>query len=154
DLSGMTNLSLDSISGLAQVEAGITGPDLARQLAARGMTFEPADFARLGGRIAGGVGTQDVLDMRLATPKGILSASQLPGTPSRFGIVTAATLKVRALPASTAQMNFLFPDFASGLAAMRAMQRESTARSDMRLSDGDETRFHRRLAATLQPPTV
>ncbi|OAI42529.1 hypothetical protein AYO42_06585 [Rhizomicrobium sp. SCGC AG-212-E05] len=150
DTSGMTDiLSLDAVSGLAQVQAGIGSTELARQLAARGMSFGPAEFSYLGHRI--GRNPEGVLDVRLATPQGLLSSSVLG---SDFGILTAATLQIRALPAATLHLDYLFPDFASGFAAMRGAQRECVARISVRLSDGEETRFHRRLAAMTQTPTL
>jgi alkyldihydroxyacetonephosphate synthase len=70
----------------------------------------------------------------------------MAGSPDVLGIITGATLRIRAAPARTLHLNALFPDFASGLAAMREAQRESIVQTDMRLSDAAETRFHRRLA--------
>jgi len=153
DLGGMADmLSLDAVSGIAQVQAGIASADLARQLAARGMMFSAQEFLMLGDWVTQGIGTGDVMDVRLATPKGLLSGSVLPA--ARFGVVTAATLRVRALPARTKHLHVLFPDFASGLAAMRETQRDGVARVTMQLSDGDETRFHRNLAAMAHTPTL
>ncbi len=155
DLSGMSEiLSLDAVSGLAQVQAGITSAELARQLAARGMDFGPAEFSSLGRWIARGIGTDDVMDVCVATPQGLVPSSALPVSPVSFGIVTAATLRIRAAPASTLHLDYLFPDFASGLAAMRETGRESVACASLRLSDAEETRFHRRLAAMTQAPTL
>ncbi|MES2473608.1 MAG: FAD-binding protein [Pseudomonadota bacterium] len=151
DTSGMTDiLSLDAVSGLAQVQAGISSAELARQLAARGMSFGPAEFFHLGNRMKRN--TEGVVDMRLATPQGPLPSGLLPG--ADFGIVTAATLQIRALPASTLHLEYLFPDFASGFAAMREAQRECVAQISVRLWDTEETRFHRRLAAMTQTPTL
>jgi len=150
DTSGMTDiLSLDAVSGLVQVQAGIGSAELARQLAARGMSFGPADFFQLAHRIARN--PEGVVDVRLATPQGLLSSSTLA---SDFGVLTAATLQIRALPAATLHLDYLFPDFASGFAAMRGAQRECVAQISVRLSDAEETRFHRRLAAMTQTPTL
>ena len=155
DLDAMADIvSLDAVSGVAQVQAGITSTDLARQLAARGMRFEAPEFFALGHWIAHGIGTSDVMDVRLATPKGFLSGSLLPGSPSRFGMVTAATLRIRAAPASTAHLHILFPDFASGLAAMRETQREGVTHVVMQLSDEEQTRFLRNLSAMSHAPTL
>lgn len=155
NLSGMSEvLSLDAISGLAQVQAGIASAELSRQLSARGMDFGPAKFSDLGRWIARGIDTQDVMDVRVATPQGLVPSGALPGSPASFGIVTAATLRIRAAPASTLHLDYLFPGFASGLAAMRETGRESVACTSLRLSDAEETRFHRRLAAMTQAPTL
>ena len=155
DLSGMSEiLSLDAVSGLAQVQAGITSAELTRQLSARGMDFDPAEFSGLGCWITRGIGTDNVMDAHLTTPQGSLPSSVLPGAPADFGIVTAATLRIRPVPASTLHLDYLFPDFASGFAAMRETQRESVAQAALRLSDADETRFRRRLAAMTQAQTL
>lgn len=148
NMTGMANiLSLDAMSGLARVEGGITSAELGRQLAARGMAFGPASFSTLGGWVGRGTGTQGVEEVRLATPQGLLSSLPImAGSPGAFGIVTAVTLRIRVAPARTLSLNYLFPDFASGLAAMREAQRESIVKVDTRLSDTAETRFHRRLA--------
>lgn len=146
DLAGMADiLSLDAISGLVEVEAGISSAELARQLAARGLGFGPAHFSTLGAWIARGIGTDGVSDVRLATPQGLLAPDRIAAT-NTFGIVTAATLRIRAAPVRTLHRSYLFPDFASGLAAMREAQRESVAQASVRLSDAGETRFHRHLA--------
>ena len=57
NLSGLSRVtSIDKVSGLAEAEAGITGPDLERQLAARGMMLghrpDSFEFSTLGGWIA------------------------------------------------------------------------------------------------------
>lgn len=152
DLSGMADiLSLDAVSGLVTVQAGISSAELAKQLAVRGMTFGPAEFSTLGQAITQGL--QGVTDARLTTPQGTLSARSLPASPGGLGIVTAATLRIRALPAATSRLDHLFPDFASGLAAAREIQRESVAQISLCLSDAEETRFLRRMATMAQPPS-
>jgi alkyldihydroxyacetonephosphate synthase len=152
DTSGMSEiLSLDAVSGLVQVQAGISSAELARQLAARGMAFGPAEFSDLGHR--SGQYPEGVVGMRLATPQGLFPSGVLPGPSDGFGIVTAATLRIRSLPASTLHLEYLFPDFASGFAAMREAQRECVAQISAALSDAEETRFYRRLAAMTKPTT-
>jgi alkyldihydroxyacetonephosphate synthase len=147
DFSDLADIfSVDAVSGLAQVQAGIDSAELTRQLAARGMAFDAPEFSNLGGWIAQGIGTASVMDARIATPNGFLTRNLLADSSPHFGIVTSATLRVRAIPASTAHLHMMFPDFASGLAAMREVRRESAGHIDVRLSDADETRFHRNLA--------
>ena len=146
NMTGMTDiLSLDAMSGLALVEAGIASAELAHQLAARGLAFGPASFSTLGGWIARGIGTDGLQDIRVATPQGLLPSGR-NHIGRGLGIVTAAALHVHAAPARTLHQFYRFPDFASGLAAMRETQRESVAQPSVRLSDAGETRFHRRLA--------
>jgi alkyldihydroxyacetonephosphate synthase len=163
NLSGLNRVTaLDTISGLAEVEAGITGAELARQLAARGMMLRPDTFAlsTLGGWIAQpgaaqAAGTSDWLrGLRAATPQGLLASAthrgpdlkqMMLGSQGAFGVITSATIRIRALPAKEEHRSYLFPDFASGLAAMREAQRLQLPHSLMRLSDDDGTRFSRAL---------
>lgn len=155
DFSNMAAiLSLDAVSGQAEAQTGISSEELSRQLAARGMAFDAGEFSQLGHWITRGTGTGDVMDVRLATPKGLVGGNLLPGSRSWFGIIIAASLRVHAAPASTVHLHVVFPDFASGLAGLRETARESVAHIDTRLSDADETRFHRSLAAMEKHPTL
>jgi alkyldihydroxyacetonephosphate synthase len=75
-------------------------------------------------------------DMKVATPRGLIpTARRLPG------IVTSATVRVRALPTVSEQRQYLFPDFAAGLAALHEAERQGIGLSDVRLSDAAQTRF-------------
>ena len=158
--------SVDAISGLAEAEAGITGPELERQLAARGMMLghrpDRFEFSSLGGWIAQpGAGQEaarygEVSDwlrgLRLATPQGLIIPAGLPdlnqlmlGSRGTFGVITGATIRIRALPAHEEYRAYLFPDFASGLAAMREAQRTGLPHTLLRLSDDSQTRLSRAL---------
>jgi alkyldihydroxyacetonephosphate synthase len=150
DMSELNHVTLDMMSGLAQAEAGITGIELDRQLSARGMML-PAALASstLGGWIAqsGGARLDWLHGMRAATPQGLLAGGLalriMPGSRGRLGVITNATLRVRALPEKEEHRAWLFPDFASGLAAMRQAMRTGLLNSTMRLSDDGATRFAR-----------
>ncbi|HJT43154.1 MAG TPA: FAD-binding oxidoreductase [Rhizomicrobium sp.] len=167
DLSDLNRVtSVDLVSGTADAEAGILGPDLERQLAARGIMLghrpEDFEFSSLGGWIVqpgagqeaaryGAVGDW-LLGVRVATPRGLVTSGGLPdlkhimpGSNGSLGVVTGATLRVRALPAQEAYHAYLFPDFASGLAAMRAFQRTGEPHAMLRLCDDGQTRFFRAL---------
>jgi alkyldihydroxyacetonephosphate synthase len=160
DLNRVT--AIDTVSGLAEVEAGITGPVLERQLAARGMTLghrpDDFEFSTLGGWIAQpGAGQEaarygDVSDwlrgVRVATPQGLLKPSGLPnltplllGSRGALGVITGATIRIRAVPAKEEHRAYLFPDFASGLAAVREAHRTGLPHSFLHLSDDAETRL-------------
>ncbi|HWM61715.1 MAG TPA: FAD-binding oxidoreductase, partial [Rhizomicrobium sp.] len=163
NLSGLNRVTaLDAMSGLAEVEAGITGAELARQLAARGMMLRPdtLELSTLGGWIAQpgaaqAAGTSDWLrGLRVATPQGLLASGthlgpdlkqMMLGSQGAFGVITSATIRICALPTKEEHRSYLFPDFASGLAAMREAQRLQLPHSLMRLSDDDGTRFSRAL---------
>ena len=156
DMTGMTRLtSVDAASGLADVEAGITGEELARQLAARGLMLEDDfGFGTLGGRIA--LGTADwLMQARLATPRGMVAGlAQTAGSRGTLGAITAATIKVRARPAQSRICGLLFPDFASGLAALAQAQHLGIAHYNARLSDAAETDFHHHLRAMERHPLL
>lgn len=148
----------DRMSGLAEVEAGITGPDLERQLKAHGMTLDHRpdafEFSTLGGWIAEPGTTRAAPDwlhaLRVATPQGMMASGGMlnglmTGSQGALGVITGATIATRALPAKEQHRAYLFPDFASGLAAMHQAQRLGLPHIFLRLSDDGETRFDQAL---------
>jgi alkyldihydroxyacetonephosphate synthase len=165
DLCALNRVTaIDMISGLADVEAGIMGPELERQLAARGMMLghrpDQFEFSSLGGWIAQpGAGqeaarygevTDWLTDIRIATPQGLLTPSGLPdlgrlmpGSRGRLGVITGATIRIRTPPEKEAQRAYLFADFASGLAVLREAQRTGLPHTFLRLSDDGQTRLIR-----------
>ncbi|HWX89955.1 MAG TPA: FAD-binding oxidoreductase, partial [Rhizomicrobium sp.] len=166
NLSGLNRVTtLDRMSGLAEVEAGITGAELERQMTARGVMPvhwpDAFEFSSLGGWIAqpGATATDWLRGLRVATPQGLLTGHTRPGPDLKqvmwgsrgaLGVITSATIRIRALPEKEETRAYLFPDFASGLAAVREAQRTGLGHSLMRLSDDGETRFSR----ALQRPTL
>jgi len=167
NLSGLNHVTaVDTVSGLAEAEAGITGPDLERQLAARGMMLghhpDQFEFSTLGGWIAQPSAGQEaarygsvadwLASIRVATPQGLLAPSGLPdlgrlilGSRGSLGVITSATLRVRAPPETQEHHAYLFPDFASGLAVLRETQRSGLPHAFLRLSDDGQTRLFRAL---------
>jgi alkyldihydroxyacetonephosphate synthase len=143
DMAQMNRVTaINAVSGLAQVEAGITLTDLTRQLAARGLMIahDAAEFATLGGRIAGGDDVE-LHGLRTATPAGMVTSSLastlLRGSNGALGVITAASLRVRIVPAVQAHHGYLFPDFAAGL----MMLRENAPHTRLSLSDAGATRW-------------
>jgi alkyldihydroxyacetonephosphate synthase len=65
----------------------------------------------------------------------------MTGSQGAFGVITRATIRVRALPKKEEHRAYLFPDFASGLAVMHQAQRLGLPNIFLRLSDDGETRF-------------
>jgi len=65
----------------------------------------------------------------------------MTGSQGALGVITGATIAARALPAKEEYRAYLFPDFASGLAAMHQAQRLGLGHIFLRLSDDGETRF-------------
>ena len=143
-------LSVDFMAGLAEVEAGISSAELSRQLAARGLWLGPDSFATLGGHAAG-QGIAWLQDIVAATPRGMIgSGHDLAFLKGACGVITAATLRVRALPAHSETRHYLFPDFAGGLAALHEAERVGLALTGARLSDGAQTRFDARVTGQRQ----
>jgi len=161
-------LDVDAGSRLARVQAGVFGPRLEEQLAARGYTFGhfPDSFAHstLGGWIAtrsSGMQSDrygDIADMvkglRVVTPSGTLVIRPVPatstgpsvrqmvlGSEGRLGIITEATVHVRRIPKERKILGYLFPTFADGLAAMRDLAASEYSASVTRVSDANETQF-------------
>lgn len=161
DMSRMDRVtSIDLTSGLAQAEGGISGEELERHLAARGMTLDHGtdsfSFSTLGARVAQDDPGPDgwLRGVRLATPQGLLETWEdsgpglvrvARGSRGRLGIVIGASVRIRALPAHTEFRRYLFTDFASGIAAVREAARTDLGRASLRLSDDSETRFVEKL---------
>lgn len=171
DLSGMDRLlDVDVASRTATAEAGIYGPAFEKGLAAKGLTLghhpQSFEFSSLGGWIAhrgAGQGSsrygraEDWLaGAKLATPKGLLDTNGFPGSAAgpqlndivlgsegAFGIVTEATVRVHPAAAASDWRGYLFRDFASGAAAIRAAVQDEIPATMLRLSDMEETRFYR-----------
>jgi alkyldihydroxyacetonephosphate synthase len=179
DTSRMSRvLAVDAPSGLARVQAGALGPDLERQLNAQGWTFGhfPDSFTHstLGGWIAtrsSGMQSDrygDIADLtravRVVTPSGLLVTRPVPststgpsvremvlGSEGRLGVITEATVHVRRVPERRVILGYLFPTWASGLAAMQEIAASEAAPAVTRVSDAYETAFS---FATRKDPTA
>ena len=169
DMSRMNRVvSIDSASRLARVQAGVFGPDLERQLNARGWTCghfpDSFTYSTLGGWIAtrsSGMRSDrygDIADLtrglRVVTPTGTLVVRPVPststgpsvremvlGSEGRLGVITEATIHVRPVPAERKILGYLFPTWAAGLAAMRDISASEASPSVTRVSDAPETAF-------------
>ncbi len=179
DLSRLSRvLAVDEASRLARIQAGAFGPDLERQLNARGWTLGhfPDSFTHstLGGWIAtrsSGMQSDrygDIGDLtravRVVTPSGLLATRPVPststgpsvremvlGSEGRLGVITEATLHVRRVPERRIILGYLFPTWADGLAAMRDIAAGEAAPSVTRVSDANETAFS---FATRKKPSI
>jgi alkyldihydroxyacetonephosphate synthase len=126
------------------------------------------EFSTLGGWIASDALGQDaaryglvsdwLAAARLATPQGLLTPAGMPdltqllaGSRGALGVITRATIRIRGSPAAQEHRGYLFPDFASGLAAIRETQRTGLPHTMLRLSDDGETRFARAIARAGHP---
>lgn len=179
DMSAMDRLvDLDTVSQTARVEAGIYGPALERALNDKGFTLghlpQSFEFSTVGGWIAHrGAGQASnrygraedwLVAVDLATTEGLLRTHNVPasaagpclkdivaGSEGLFGIITEATIRVQRLPTQSVYRGYLFRDFASGSAAVRAAAQDGMQTTMLRLSDSDETRFFRAYAQVEWP---
>src|SRR5690349_3736275 len=178
DLSRLRRvLEIDACSGLARIQAGALGPDLERQLNARGFTVGhfPDSFTHstLGGWIAtrsSGMQSDKYGDMadltravRVVTPHGTLQTRPVPhtstgpsvremvlGSEGRLGVITEATVHVHRVPEQREILGYLFPTWSDGLQAMQAIAASEASPSVTRVSDAYETAFS---FATRKHPT-
>jgi alkyldihydroxyacetonephosphate synthase len=169
DMSRMSQvLDIDDGSRLARAQAGVFGPDLERQLNARGWTIGhfPDSFTHstLGGWIAtrsSGMQSDkygDIADLtravRVVTPAGTLATRPVPhtstgpsvremvlGSEGRLGIITEATVHVHRVPEQRVILGYLFPDWPRALAAMQAIAESEASPTVTRVSDSFETAF-------------
>ena len=157
---------LDAESGEVIVQPGITGPELERQLGARGFTWShlPQSWERASvggyaatrssGQASTGYGRSDatVTKLRVAAPAGDFVLGKAPasaagpdlrqvflGSEGAFGVITEIGLRVRPLPEKQVYDGVLFPSFTAGSRAFRQLLQERTPADVMRLSDADES---------------
>jgi alkyldihydroxyacetonephosphate synthase len=161
-------LWVDATSQLACVQAGVFGPDLERQLNARGWTCghfpDSFTYSTLGGWIAtrsSGMQSDrygDIAELtrglRVVTPTGTLVVRPVPststgpsvremvlGSEGRLGVITEATIQVRRVPPERKILGYLFPTWPAGLGAMRDIAASEASPSVTRVSDAPETAF-------------
>ena len=157
---------LDADSAEVIVQAGITGPELERWLAARGFTWGhlPQSWERAtvggyaatrsSGQASTGYGRSDatVTKLRIATPAADFTLGKAPataagpdlrqvflGSEGAFGIITEVGVRVRPLPEKSVYEGMLFPTFAAGTRAFRQLAQSRATADVMRLSDADES---------------
>ncbi len=169
DLGRMNQLiDIDEQSGLARIQAGAQGPDLEKQLTARGWTLGhyPDSFTHstLGGWVAtrsSGMQSDkygDIADiargMRVVMPGKVLEVRPLPhtstgpsvremvlGSEGRLGVITEVTVQVHRIPEVRVILGYLFPSWEAGLAAMHEISTSDAHPSITRVSDAKETAF-------------
>ena len=116
DLSGLNHiLAQDRLSGLVDVEAGIGGTELERQLKAQGMTLGTAFESSLGGWIARAeTMPAAVQSVTVATPQGVLHLGKglhhlMAGSRGSLGVITSAKLQIRPCPRAKIVTPISFP---------------------------------------------
>lgn len=167
DLTRMTRLlAVDPVSMTATLEPGLRGPAAEALLAEHGLTLghfpQSFEFATIGGFAAtrssgqssAGYGRFDdlVTGLVVATPVGPVELGRAPasaagpdlrqlfvGSEGAFGVITAVTVRVRALPETTAYEGWRWPSFEAGTDAMRRLAQAQLLPTVLRLSDETET---------------
>jgi alkyldihydroxyacetonephosphate synthase len=158
--------ALDEVSGVAELGAGVTGPQAERLLGEHGFSLghfpQSFEFATIGGFAATRSSGQDsagygrfddmIRGLRVITPAGVLELGRAPasaagpdlrelvvGSEGVFGVITRVRLRVHRVPEVTRYEAWSFPDFATGTAALRAVTQIGTGPTVIRLSDEAET---------------
>jgi len=167
DMSRLNQLTeMDPTSRLATFQAGVSGPNLERQLQKFGYTLghfpQSFDFSTLGGWIATrSCGQQSYYYGRieelfagghLKTCQGSIDIPPLPasaagpdirqivlGSEGRLGIITSAIVRIRPLPEEEAFFGTFFHQWESAMEAVREISQTRTPISMARLSDAQET---------------
>jgi alkyldihydroxyacetonephosphate synthase len=161
-------LAIHETSLLADIEAGILGPKLERELQAKGLTLshypESFEFSTLGGWIASrAAGQQSTLygkiedmveSVRLLTPSGFLQTPHLPaaangpdltrliiGSEGIWGLITQARIRLKPVVERKFYSALLFRSFEDGVEAMRQILQSGFKPATLRLSDAEETEF-------------
>ena len=167
DLALMNRLfNLDEISFEATFGAGVSGPHLEEHLQKHGYTLghfpQSWEYSTLGGWIVTrSVGQQSYhygrieplfVSGHLETPGGPLNLPRFPksaagpdlrhlvlGSEARLGILTSATVRIRRIPEVEHFYAAFFPDFPTGVEAVRRIAQAELPVSMVRLSDAMET---------------
>jgi len=163
-LSGL--IGLDEVSGEAVLLAGTRAPEAERLLAAHGFELGhyPQSFryatiggfaaARSSGQNSAGYGRFDamVTGIRMATPTGDLDLGRAPGSAAgpdltrlllgsegAFGVITEVRVRVHRTPQERIVESWTFPDFVTGVDALRQVVQRGGTPTVIRLSDEAET---------------
>ena len=161
-------VAIDDKSLLVESQAGIRGPLLEEELAARGLTVghfpQSFEFSTLGGWIASrssgalsnryGKIEDLVAGLRLIAPSGVYDMQARPrhamgpdllglavGSEGALGVITQATIRVHRAPEARAFESYMFRSFHDGLEAVRGMAQDGVPPHMTYLMDEDETRL-------------
>ncbi len=166
DLARLDSLTVDHRSLLATAGAGLRARVAEARLQARGLTlghfpqsFEQASIGgyvatRSAGQASTGYGRIDELvrGLRLVAPAGPIEVDPVPasaagpslremlvGSEGTLGVITEATLEVRALPSVRVYEGWSFQSFHPGAEAFRELEQSDSSPDVARLSDEEET---------------
>lgn len=111
-------------------------------------------MTRSSGQSSAGYGRFDemVSGLTVVTPVGVIEAGRAPasaagpdlrqwllGSEGAFGVCTRVRVRIHPVPEVVRHEAFRFPDFATGAAALRAVEQQGTGPTVIRLSDETET---------------
>ncbi|MFD9706122.1 FAD-binding oxidoreductase [Lentzea sp. NPDC059081] len=176
DLAGLGSLvSVDPVSRVAVVQAGVTGPEVERLLGEHGFTlghapqsFERATIGgfaatRSAGQASSGYGRfEDMVEsVRVATPVGEWVVGGAPasaagpdlkqvvlGSEGLFGVITEVSLRVRPRPGAPRYEGFVVDGWEAGVSLVRSLAQAGALADVTRLSDVDETEVALALAGS------
>ena len=176
DMTGMNQLiALDPESQIATFGAGATGPMVESALAQAGYTLghypQSWELSTVGGWVASRSSGQQSMRYgrieqmfaggRIETLRGTLEIPTVPassagpdvremvmGSEGRLGIITEVKLRITPLPEQESFHVVFFPDWNTGLQAVRAMAQARLQLSMMRLSNTIETFTQLKLAGS------
>jgi alkyldihydroxyacetonephosphate synthase len=153
-------LEIDRASRLVHVEAGVLGPALEAGLRPHGLTLrhfpQSFEFSSVGGwiatRAAGHYATGPthiddlVAGVRMVSPRGVIEAAPrgyagggpaperlILGSEGVLGLITAAWLRLHAIPSHRASTTVRFEDPAAGIEAVRAVVQSGLQPANCRL---------------------
>jgi len=166
-------IRIDSDNMLATFEAGVRGPEIEKQLNARGLTLghypQSFEYSTLGGWVVTRSSGQQSRHFgriellfaggEVATPSGVLVLPPFPasaagpdlrqmllGSEGRIGVLTRVTVKVSHLPQKDDVYGIFFPSWEQGLHAVKAIAGADIPFSMIRLSNPTETATNLALA--------
>ncbi len=161
-------ISIDDAASTARIQAGALGPDMEKQLNAKGYTLGHFPDSFIWSTVGGWVATRssgaqsdkygDIADitrgLRMVMPGQVLSLRPLPsassgpsvremvlGSEGRLGIITEVTMQVHKKAEAREIQAYFFKDYESGLKAAEAITRSDAVPMMLRVSDANETKF-------------
>ena len=159
-------VSVDPVSMTAVLGAGVRGPHAEALLAEHGLTLghlpQSHEYATIGGYAAtrssgqasSGYGRFEdmVVSLRVATPRGTLEAGGPPasaagpdlrrlllGSEGTLGVITEVGVRVRRTPERVLDEAWTFPDFRTGVDALRVLAQSDARPTMARVLDESET---------------
>jgi alkyldihydroxyacetonephosphate synthase len=171
DLRRMNRIRwIDPVNRLACIEAGAVGRHITTQLKQHGFTLghEPdsVEFSTMGGWIATHASGMKknrygniediVLDMRVATPQGMLGRNAvIPresigsdvrkimfGSEGSMGIITEATVRLFPAPEMEVYASLLFPNLQKGVEFMYGLAQQGNVPASVRLVDNTQLQLN------------